>query len=338
MAESERRPLRALLLTAGLGTRLRPLSDIRAKAAVPINGQSLVQRAMTWLGAAGIRDLVLNLHHRPASITSQVGDGLEMGARVRYSWEQPVLGSAGGPRHALPLLCDDGSDHFLIVNGDTLTDLDVRELIEHHRRCGALVTMALIVNPSPEKYGGVLVSPDGWVTGFGARASGLGARDSGLGARASGLGSYHFIGVQVAQAETFARLEDGVPAESVNKLYPALIAENPHAVAAYVSSASFLDIGTPRDCLETSLALADVEGPRLIGDRAQIDSSAALSRCVVWDDVKVGARAQLHACIVADGVRIPDDARFERCAIVPAGTRAPRDDERVDGSLLIRSL
>ena len=144
MAASELHPLRALLLTAGLGTRLRPLSDVRAKAAVPVNGQPLVHRVMRWLAAAGVRDLVLNLHHKPSSITGAVGDGLELGVRVRYSWEQPVLGSAGGPRHALPLLTDGTSEPFLIVNGDTLTDVDVGTLVEHHRRSGALVTMALI--------------------------------------------------------------------------------------------------------------------------------------------------------------------------------------------------
>ena len=97
---------RALVLTAGLGTRLRPLTYIRAKAAVPVNGETLARRAVRWLVSHGITDLVLNLHHHPASITASVGDGTDMGARVRYSWEQPVLGSAGGPRHALPLLVD----------------------------------------------------------------------------------------------------------------------------------------------------------------------------------------------------------------------------------------
>src|SRR5512132_2729599 len=96
----------ALLLTAGLGTRLRPLTFVRAKAAVPVNGETLARRAIRSLVAQGITDLVLNLHHLPATVTASVGDGSDLGARVRYSWENPVLGSAGGPRHALPLLTD----------------------------------------------------------------------------------------------------------------------------------------------------------------------------------------------------------------------------------------
>ena len=333
MPEADRRAPRALLLTAGLGTRLQPLTSVRAKAAVPINGDALVRRVIRVLATAGIRDLVLNLHHRPASIAALVGDGGDLDVRVRYSWEQPVLGSAGGPRHALPLVVDRDDDDFLIVNGDTLTDVDIWPLLARHRESGALVTMALIPNPRPSHYGGVVVSPDGWVTGFSRRVAPGQERQE----RAAPP-SLHFIGVQVAKARAFAALEDGVPAESVNALYPRLIAANSQSVAAYVSQASFLDIGTPRDCLDTSLALAQVEGPRLTGARVGIADSAVLVRSVVWDDVTIGARAHLHDCIVADGVRIPDGARFERCAIVPAGARAPVDGERVEGALLVRAF
>ena len=108
--------------------------------------------------------------------------------------------------------------------------------------------MALIPNPRPSHYGGVVVSPDGWVRGLARAQNTPPAPDS---------TSFHFIGVQVARASAFAELEDGVAAESVNALYPALIARNPRSIAAYVSTASFLYIGTPRDCLDTSLALAE---------------------------------------------------------------------------------
>jgi NDP-sugar pyrophosphorylase family protein len=324
MAASERGIPRALLLTAGLGTRLTPLTYLRAKAVVPVNGQPLVRRVMRWLTDAGVSDLILNLHHRPASITSRLGDGTELGARVRYSWEQPVLGSAGGPRRALPLLTDGGADTFLIVNGDTLTNLDLPALLARHRESGALVTMAVITHDIA-RYGGVLVSPEGWVTGFAGRG-------------ASDTNAYHFIGVQVANARAFAGLDDGVSLESVNWLYPRLIAENPHAIAAYISDATFLDIGTPRDCLDSTLALAETEGARFVGERTTIADSAMLTRTVLWDDVTVGARARLHDCIVGDGSVVPPDAVFERSAIVPANGRTPTADERVAYGLLIRTL
>jgi mannose-1-phosphate guanylyltransferase len=359
---------RALVLTAGLGTRLRPLTYIRAKAAVPVNGETLARRAVRWLASQGITDLVLNLHHHPATITSSVGDGSDLGARVRYSWEQPVLGSAGGPRHALPLLIPNSqspipnpqspavarpyypaseggrvpnpesripnpesrapnpeSRTFIIVNGDTLTDVDLAAMGRRHAESGALVTMAVIPNPRPDKYGGVLVGDSGHVLGF-TRAKAAQA-------------SYHFIGVQFADARAFAALDDDVPAESVNALYPRLIAAGPQSIAAFVCDASFQDIGTPADYLRTSVQLARAEGDRLAeGRNVRVAASAVVRGTAIWDDVVIGARATLVDCVVGDGACIPDDARYERCAIVPAGARRPAAGERIADGLLIVSL
>lgn len=309
---------RALVLTAGFGTRLRPLTCVRAKAAVPVNGQPLIQRIIRWLVSHGFSDLVLNLHHRPETIAARVGDGSALGARVRYSWEQPVLGSAGGPRHALPLL----AETVLLVNGDTLTDVDPAAVMAAHLESGADVTMALIPNPRPDKYGGVLVSPDGWVTGFTRRDPA--AR------------TFHFIGVQVAAARVFAGLPDGVPSESVGSLYPRLIERNTRAVRAFISNASFHDIGTADDYFRTSIGLAAAEGDRLrAGARAHISESARLTQTAVWDDVVIDDRVSLSGCVVADGVHIPAGARYERCVIIPSAACDVAPGQRLDGDLLV---
>jgi mannose-1-phosphate guanylyltransferase len=315
-------PPRALVLAAGLGTRLRPLTDVRAKAAVPVNGETLARRVIGWLASEGISELVVNLHHRPETLTASVGDGGDLGARVRYSWEQPVLGSAGGPRHALPLL----GSRFLIVNADTLTDVETAALLAAHECSGARVTLALIPNPRPETYGGVRVSNDGWVTGFTRPGS--------------GEASYHFIGVQAAEAEVFAALVDGVPYESVNALYPALIAASAKSIGAFICRASFQDIGTPSDYLATSIRLSGTEGDRLVSGRATVAESARVVRTAVWDDVSIGRGATLTECVVCDGARIPEGAHYERCVILRAtGAAAERAASsagaRAAGDLLI---
>jgi mannose-1-phosphate guanylyltransferase len=314
----------ALVLTAGLGTRLRPLTLLRAKAAVPVNGEALASRVARWLATNGFRDQVFNLHHRPASIAAVLGDGSTFDVRLRYSWEQPVLGSAGGPRRALPLLVDDGAKRFLVVNGDTLTNVDLDAVLDAHTNSGARVTMALIPNPSPEKYGGVTLSQDGFVTGFTRPGA---VRDS-----------YHFIGVQVAEAGVFAELPNDVPHESVGALYPEMIQNNPRAIAAFVSDATFRDIGTPADCLRTSLELAVDEGDQLVSPDADIETGAVLERTIVWDDVTIGRGARLVECILADGVRIPAGAVYERCTIVPANDHRPAPQEHIENGLLLRPL
>jgi NDP-sugar pyrophosphorylase family protein len=316
--------VRALILAAGLGTRLRPLTRVRAKAAVPVNGDPLVCRVIRWLVSEGIHDLVVNLHHRPASISAVLGDGSDLGARVRYSWEHPVLGSAGGPRHALPLLVDGQppEEPFLLVNGDTLTDVHLSSLIDAHRGSGALVTMAVIPNPHPETYGGVLVD-NGWVRGF--------TRPGGE------ANTYHFVGVQVADPRVFAHLPDGQPAESVTGVYRDLMKEDARAVAACVVGSTFRDIGTPAAYLQTSFDLAATEGDRLV-QAARVDSTAHVVRSAVWDGVIIGPDAFLEDCILCDGVEIPAGARYRRAAIAPYEGGDLDAAERLEGTLVIRSF
>jgi NDP-sugar pyrophosphorylase family protein len=276
----------ALVLAAGRATRLRPLSRVRAKAALPVAGEPLVQRIIAWLAGAGVHDLVINLHHLPHTITRIVGDGAQHGVRVRYSWETLVLGSAGGPRHALSLL---DAQQFLIVNGDTLTNLDLTALMAAHERSGALVTLAVVPNTEPDKYGGVTVDDGGAVTGFTRKGS--------------EQRSFHFVGVQVAHAQAFAGLSDGIPYESIGALYPDLMRARSGCIRAHVCEASFLDIGTTADYVAASLSLARREGHMLEGEN------------VVWDDVVIGKGARLRRCVVTDGVRVPPEADWHNLTV-----------------------
>jgi NDP-sugar pyrophosphorylase family protein len=116
------------------------------------------------------------------------------------------------------------------------------------------------------------------------------------------------------------------------------MSENPHSIAAFVSTATFQDVGAPLDYLETSLAFAKAEGNRLAGARCTIADSAELVRTALWDDVTIGPDARLEDCIVGDRVRVPGGARFARCTIVPATGRLAAADERVEGDLLIRAI
>jgi len=308
----------ALVLTAGLATRLRPLSLVRAKAAFPVAGTPLVRHILRWLSGYGVTDAVLNLHHLPDTITRVVGDGSDDGVRVRYSWEVPVLGSAGGPRRALPLL---GASTFLIVNGDTLTDFDVTSLVDDHRRSGALVTLAVVPNREPDKYSGLALDDNGAFTGVVPRGS-------------SGS-SHHFIGVQVAEAEAFASLPEHVPAESVGQRYPELIAARPGSVRGFQTSGEFFDIGTVSDYLSTSLRLGSREPESAIavrvGARTRIAPDASLEETVLWDDVEVHAGARLRRCVVTDRVSIPAGAAWENATIRVARGDLTNLERLVDG-------
>lgn len=259
-----------------------------------------MRRLLKYGAQWGVRDFVLNLHYMPETITARVGDGGDLGVQVRYSFESPVLGSAGGPRKALPLLPD---EPFFIINGDTLTNVDLDALSENHRQTGALVTIAVIPNDRPDRYGGLIVDSSG--------------RFHSVVRPGSPVRSYHVVGVQMAHPSAFARLPLNVPAESIGGIYKDLVKEDLGHVRAFLCAADFWDVGTPADYLEASLSIGKAEGgaPQ-IGRGSVVDPSARVNDSVIWDDARVGAGASLSRCIVADGVEIPAGARFSNCAII----------------------
>ena len=291
-------PPPAIVLTAGLGTRLRPLSDILAKPAMPVGAEALACRILTRLADAGIREAVLNLHHLPHTVTRAIGDGSQCGIRVRYSWEQPrVLGSAGGPRHALPLV--DG-DTVLIVNGDTLCDMPIRALWDVHLRSGALVTRGLMRHPQPGRYGGVVLDAPVAAQGEGVLAAGASA---GFVPRTSPVPSVHFPGIQLVQREVLAPLPDDTPSESVLEVYPRLMASHPGTVRGAVFDAHFDDVGTVDDYRRTCLRLAGDAHGNVIDATAVLSASATIRNTIVWP-----------------GAHVPDDCLLEN-AIVTGRTR-----------------
>jgi NDP-sugar pyrophosphorylase family protein len=292
----------ALILTAGLGTRLRPLTNERAKPAMPVAGDPLIRRIVAGLTAYGLTELVMNLHHRPETLTAVVGDASDLGARLRYSWEQPkLLGSAGGPRKALPIL---GAETFFLVNGDTLTDVSLADLEAAHDAAHADVTLALVPNRDFEHYGGVKVDDRGRVIGF--TRKGPASRDT-----------WHFVGVQVVSASVFAPLPEDEPLDTIGGVYDALIRDRPGSVRAFCTDARFWDIGTAGDYLRTAQTFsAFSRGGSDVGQRVKIDPSARVTGSILWDDVEVGPNASLDACIAADGVRVPAGAAYRHSILI----------------------
>ena len=311
----------AIVLTAGNATRLRPLSFVWAKGAVPVAGLPIAARILRWLAAAGCEDAVLNLHHLPHTLTRRIGDGSGVGLRVRYSWEVPLLGSAGGPKRALPLL---GSPTALIINGDTLTNVDLRALIAEHQRTGALVTLAVVPNTAPAKYGGLAVDADGRVTGTVRRGA--------------GQPSSHFIGAQVVNASAFDSVPADTPYESIATLYPDLIARQPGSVRAWQCDAEFLDIGTPADYLDSSLVIGEREGVAIdIGGNCDIAPSARLHRSIIWDDVVVEDGVLLRETIVTDGVRVPADTSWHGVILRKADEQLGPGEKRI-GQMAVSAI
>jgi len=308
----------ALILTAGLGTRLKPLTDVRAKPAIPVAGVPMIRRIITWLASHGVHEVVLNLHYLPASLTAVVGDGSDLGVRARYSWELPrILGSAGGPRLARPIV---GADRFWIVNGDTITNVPLSDMHAAHAASGARVTLALVPNREFLRYGGVQIDAASRVVGFTKRGP-------------SAEGSFHYVGVQLVDAAVFDAAPPGEASRSIGGIYDVLLSAHPESIRGFVCDAVFYDVGTTADYWRTSQALADAAGAGAspaVGRHVRVDPTARVSRSILWDDVEVGAGALIDECIVTDGVVVPGGREYRRQILVRAADAVEPRTENLD--------
>jgi mannose-1-phosphate guanylyltransferase len=147
--------MKGLILAAGEGRRLRPLTRTRPKPMLPVAGRPLLEHIVTLFRRHGVEQLAINLHHKPAAITAHFGNGRQWGVRILYSYEEQLLGSAGAAKK-LSWFFD---QTFVVFYGDLYTDLDLGVLIAFHRRHNALATVALYEVSNPAACG--IVALDG---------------------------------------------------------------------------------------------------------------------------------------------------------------------------------
>jgi mannose-1-phosphate guanylyltransferase len=232
---------RAMVLAAGFGTRLAPLTQTTPKPLVPVAGRPFLDYVLAYLRDGGIREVVINLHHLGHLIEAHVGDGARHGMAVRYSREATILDTAGGIKHAEALL---GDEPFVVANGDSLFETDLGALVDFHRARGGIGTMAL--------------RPDANAAGFGLVEIDDADRIRKLVGRPEGpapgrLRGFMFPGMHVLEPEIFGHIQPDVAAGIVKVTYPAIIAQGV-ALFGHVSDARWINIDTAG-----SLAVADRE-------------------------------------------------------------------------------
>ena len=308
-----------MILAAGYGTRLWPLTIDRTKPAIPFMGRPLIGYVAEYLARYGFDDIVVNLHHQPESVRAALGDGREFGVRFHYVEEPVILGTSGAIGNARELL-DDG-DPFVVINGKLATDIDLAEALETHRSIEALATLVLRPNPARERYSLVHVE-DGLVTGFGGfPASDNAGSAAGAPQNAeapTGDAPLMFTGIQVLDPRVFDLIPPGVFSHSVTDVYVPAIARGDR-VAAHVSGGSWYELSTVRRYLETSVALMKREGRDVEKGRgATIEDGAEVSESVLWEDVSVASGARVRRSVLGAGVSVERGEVFEDVAVVRA--------------------
>jgi NDP-sugar pyrophosphorylase family protein len=320
--------MRAMIFSAGYGTRLWPLTEDRTKPALPILGQPLVGYVAEYLARFGCREIAVNLHHRPESVRAALGDGSRFGVALNYIEEPIILGTSGALDNAREFLA---GGTFIAVNGKIITDIDLNAALETHRRTEALATLVLMQNFKRERFS-VVQTRDGLVRGFGGmpetRRQGQEqeleqARDAEFGHY--GAAPLMFTGIQILEPRIFDYIPRGVFSHSTTDVYPKAIAQG-ERIAAHVASGTWHELSTIQRYLEISLILLAEEGKNVyLGARTHIDDGAKVSDSILWDDVTIDAGARVSRAVIADGVRIRSGEVIENAAIVLAA--------RVEGTI-----
>jgi len=222
---------RAMILAAGRGRRLAPLTDRIPKPLVPVAGRPMIEHLLEQLAAGGITEVVINLHHLGEQIERALGDGARHGLTIRYSWEREIRDTGGGIRHAQSLLA---GEPFVVANGDSLLELPLDELTAHHERSGGLATMALRPDPDPTAWGAVEVDDGGRVRRIAGQPP---VPDD------TRLEAYMFPGLHVFEPELFDWLEPDGAFSITRVTYPKLLAAG-RAVHGFVTPARWVTIDT----------------------------------------------------------------------------------------------
>lgn len=322
-----------MILAAGYGTRLWPLTIDRTKPAIPFMGRPLIGYVAEYLAGYGFDDIVVNLHHQPASVRAALGDGSEFGVRFHYVEEPSILGTSGAIGNARHLL--DG-DAFVVINGKLATDIDLSEALETHRRTEALATLVLRPNPAHERYSTVNVR-DQLVTGFGGYPAPASDKPGGVPGAAhkdeavmrGGEATFEvesdavavplmFTGIQILDPRVFDFIPRDVFSHSVTDVYVPAIKRGDR-VAAHVARGSWYELSTVRRYLETSVTLMQREGRDVeVGAGSSIEEDANVTESVLWENVNVASGARVKRSVLGAGVRIGPGEVFDNVAVVRA--------------------
>jgi mannose-1-phosphate guanylyltransferase len=312
--------MRAIVLVGGEATRMRPLSWRTPKQLMPVVHQPLLERLLRHLAAHGTRRATLALMRRNEAISDALGDGARLGLCLDYAYEEQPLGSGG----AIAAAAAGWEEQFLVVNGDIVTDLDIRAMLEAHRSRGAELSIALHEVDDPSPFGVVALGEDDRIVRFVEKPPRESAPSRLINA---GVWLFEPSLLEEMDATRFNRVEDG--------LFPHL-ASGGRAIYGFRSGAYWRDVGTPQSLLAANLERCEpasavaagvelapgggVEQPCVIGPGSRIEEGALVSRSLLWEDVHVGARATVLDSVLAPGVTVEPGAHVERSIVAHGAT------------------
>ncbi|MGV3621460.1 MAG: sugar phosphate nucleotidyltransferase [Archangium sp.] len=335
--------MKAMVLCAGLGTRLRPLTNRWPKPAMPLLGGPLFRYSVATLKNAGITQIGINTHHLPDVMTATARGEVPNVEVVHEDGE--IQGTGGGIRGLKHFLSD---DNFVVLNGDVLFSVDLTPVIAAHKASGAAATMLLLPMPEGENYNAVELDPSGHVR-----------RIAGKGPGGEKLSNWHFTGVHVMTPAVFDFMSASGP-EDINRDVYVRMMEKGLTIGAHVlreKNSYWSDLGTPQRYAATHQDLlfgqvklepfgdhgplsgvsrgdgnfwvhptanvdldVKVAGPAYFGANCSVDAGVRIGAAVsIGRSAKVGKGARLNRVAVLDGAEVAPGAQLTDCIVGPGG-------------------
>jgi mannose-1-phosphate guanylyltransferase/mannose-1-phosphate guanylyltransferase/phosphomannomutase len=317
--------MRAMVLAAGLGKRLRPLTFAIPKPLAPVANRAVMEHILELLAGQGFDEVIANTSHLGEQIQERFGDGSGLGVSLAYSEEEELLGTAGGVRNVADFLTGGDDDSFLIISGDALTDIDLRAMRERHESHDGIATLAVKKVADTREYGVVIHGPDGRVEGFQEKPD-----------PAEALSDLGNCGIYMFRREIFDHFPEEAFVDWAMDVFPTLLERD---VSFYVHEFSdyWNDIGSLDeyrqgnfDALAGAVRLnvggaetppeadAEIAGPALFGAGCEIGDGAWLhGPLVVGDGARIGAGAKLREAVVLPGAEVPSGAALAGAIVLP---------------------
>ncbi|MBX5441858.1 MAG: NDP-sugar synthase [Solirubrobacteraceae bacterium] len=309
--------MQAVILVGGEGTRLRPLTSTVPKPVVPLVDRPFIAYMLEWLERHGVDDVIMSCGFLATAVRNVLGDGSRYGVRLRFVEEPTPLGTAGALKYAGSLL----DERFLMLNGDTLTDLDLTAQLRQHEQTGAVGTLALVPVEDPSSYGLVRLEPDRAVREFVEKPS-ADQIDTNL----VSAGAY------VLERSVLDLIPPDQNVSIEREVWPRLVG---HGLYGCPHDAYWMDIGTPDRYLQGTFDIIEGRVRTAVADRlgegflavagdARVDGrtippAVVEGRCEIGDGAQIGPRV-----VLGDGVSVGDGTVVER-AVVLQGARVGRD-------------
>jgi mannose-1-phosphate guanylyltransferase len=294
--------MKAVVMAGGEGTRLRPLTLDVPKPFLRVAGKPAIEYALDALVAAGIDDIVITTFYKPERLIQHLGGGSRLKARIFYSVEDEAMGTAGGVAKCLPLL---GDDTVVVLSGDVIADVNVRALVDAHRKSSAVATMALTTVENPTEYGIVGLDDTGRIVRFKEKPKAEEVFSNLINA-----------GIYVLSPEALRAVPQGETFDFSKQLFPKLLDAGKRLQGVQIEG-FWMDVGRPADLLKASHALGQKHHGGPLKEGAKVSPQARVARADLYPGAAVEGSATVEDCILYDNSRVEDKATVKGTILAP---------------------